>query len=194
MAAPKNEDVRNKILDATESLFKEKNFNDISLAQVATKAQISKGTLYYYYKTKNELFFDLTDRYLLRQWDDFLLWTEDEHKDTSIRRLVKYVVERNVANAALRLQLYGEAQLGNNELKEKLSKRYNEFQKLISEKIAQRTNLPADFLTWTILLVSDGIIVQKAIGNENFDEESYIAEAIDHLTEMAKLTEKGLYK
>lgn len=185
MAAPKNEDVKNKILDATELLLKEKNFNDLSLAQVASKAEISKGTLYYYYKTKNEIFFDLTDRYLLRQWDDFLLWTEDEHKDTSIARLVKYVVQRNVTNAALRLQLYGEAQLGNNELKQKLSKRYDEFEHLISEKIAQRTNLPADFLTWMILLVSDGIIVQNAIGNKNFDSDAFIDEAIKHLIEMS---------
>ena len=191
MAAPKNEDVKNKILDATESLLKEKNFNDISLAQVASKAEISKGTLYYYYKTKNDIFFDLTDRYLLRQWNDFLLWTEDEHKDTSITRLIKYVVERNVKNAALRLQLYGEAQLGNEDLKEKLSERYDEFEHLISEKISQRTNLPADFLTWTILLISDGIIVQNAIGNKNFDSDAFISEAIAHLTEMSELKKEN---
>lgn len=194
MAAPKNEDVKNKILDATESLLKEKNFNDLSLAQVASKAEISKGTLYYYYKSKNDIFFDLTDRYLLRQWNDFLLWTEDEHKDTSITRLIKYVVERNVKNAALRLQLYGEAQLGNEELKEKLSKRYDEFEHLISEKIAQRTNLPADFLTWTILLISDGIIVQNAIGNKNFDSDAFISEAIGHLTEMSDLKKSNNLK
>ena len=194
MAAPKNEDVKNKILDATESLLREKNFNDLSLAQVASKAEISKGTLYYYYKSKNDIFFDLTDRYLLRQWNDFLLWTEDEHKDTSITRLIKYVVERNVKNAALRLQLYGEAQLGNEELKEKLSKRYDEFEHLISEKIAQRTNLPADFLTWTILLISDGIIVQNAIGNKSFDSDAFITEAITHLTEMSELKKSNNIK
>ncbi|MGN0555342.1 MAG: hypothetical protein ACI4LI_05535 [Candidatus Fimenecus sp.] len=36
----------------------------------------------------------------------------------------------------------------------------------------------ADFLTWLILLVSDGIIVQKAIGNENFDRDACLAQGV----------------
>ena len=153
---------------------------------MAKAAGISKGTLYYHYKTKGEIFFDLTDRYLSEQWDDLVSWTENKEKDTSIERLVKYVVERNVANASFRMQLYSEAQLGDTELKKKLSKRYDEFQKLISEKIAERTNVNPDFLTWLILLLYDGIIIQSAIGNTEFDTEKFILDGTRYLTEFSQ--------
>ncbi|MGN0467153.1 MAG: TetR/AcrR family transcriptional regulator [Acutalibacteraceae bacterium] len=186
MAAPRKENVRQKVLDTLLKLLETKSFNEISLAEVAKEAGISKGTLYYHYKTKGEIFFDLTDRYLSEQWDDFISWTENKEKDTSIHRLVKYVVERNVANASFRMQLYSEAQLGDEVLRHKLSERYDEFQHLISEKIAERTNLDADFLTWTILLLSDGIIIQTAIGNNEFDMEKYILDGTKYLTELSQ--------
>lgn len=186
MAAPRKENIKEIVLDSLLKLLETKSFNEISLAEVAKTAGISKGTLYYHYKTKGEIFFDLTDRYLSEQWDDLIRWTENKEKDTSIHRLVKYVVERNVSNASFRMQLYSEAQLGDTELKKKLSKRYDEFQKLISEKIAERTNVDPDFLTWLILLLSDGIIIQSAIGNTEFDTEKFILDGTRYLTEFSR--------
>lgn len=186
MAAPRKENVKEIVLDATAALLKTNTFADLSLAQIAKAAGVSKGTLYYHYKTKGEIFFDLTDRYLNEQWDDFIRWTENKEKDTSIRRLVKYVVERNTASSELRLHLFCEAQTGDEELRQKLVKRYGEFQKLISAKISERTDIPADFLTWLILLVSDGIIVQEAIGNADFNAESFISTGAN-LLEMLRL-------
>ncbi len=186
MAAPRKENIKEIVLDSLLKLLETKSFNEISLAEVAKAAGISKGTLYYHYKTKGEIFFDLTDRYLSEQWDDLVRWTENKEKDTSIHRLVKYVVERNVAAASFRMQLYSEAQLGDAELKKKLSKRYDEFQKLISEKIAERTNIDPDFLTWLILLLSDGIIIQSAIGNTEFDTEKFILDGTRYLTEFSQ--------
>ena len=181
MAAPRKENIKELIIDATCELLKDNALADISLADIAKKAGISKGTLYYHYKTKSEIFFDITDRYLSEQWDDLIRWTENKDKDTSLNRLVKYVVERNTASAGLRMHLLSEAQLGNETLRQSLITRYREFQQLISKKISERTDLSADFLTWMILLISDGIIVQEAIGNGEFDREAFIAQGIRYL-------------
>lgn len=186
MAAPRNENIKDYILEATRNLLNKRSFSEISLAEIAKEAGISKGTLYYHYKNKSEIIFDLTDQYLNSQWDDFINWTEDKDKDTSIKRLVKYVVERNIASYSLRTHLITEAQTGDDEIRNKLIKRYDEFQQLISKKIAERTDLPADFLTWLILLVSDGIIVQEAIQNENFDVDKFILQFADYLNDLSK--------
>ncbi len=174
MAAPRNENIKVYILDATKELLKKRAFSEISLAEIAKAAGISKGTLYYHYKNKSEIFFDLTDQYLNEQWNDFVVWTEDKDKDTSINRLVKYVIERNIVSYGLRTHLIAEAQTGDEEVRQKLIKRYDDFKKLISEKISERTDIPSDFLTWMILLVSDGIIVQEALQNENFDVDKFV--------------------
>ena len=181
MAAPRKENIKEMILNATCDLLQTRALADISLADIAAAAGISKGTLYYHYKTKSEIFFDITDRYLAGQYDDFIRWTVNKEKDTSLNRLVKYVVERNISSAGLRMHLWSEAQLGDEVLREKLIKLYADFQSLISQKIAERTDLPADFLTWLILLVSDGIIVQEAIGNESFDRDKFLAQGITFL-------------
>ncbi len=186
MAAPRKENIKEVILDATRMLLETHTLADLSLAQIASAAGISKGTLYYHYKTKGEIFFDLTDRYLKEQWDDFIRWTDNKEKDTSIQRLVKYVVERNTAEAGMRMHLFCEAQLGDEALRQKLVCRYKEFQQLISSRIAERTDLPADFLTWLILLASDGIIVQEAIRNEQFDTEAFIKQGANLLEAFGK--------
>ena len=186
MAAPRKENIKEIILNATCALLEKQALADISLAQIAAAAGVSKGTLYYHYKTKGEIFFYITDRYLNEQMDDFVRWTENKEKDTSIQRLVKYVVERNIASAGLRMHLFYEAQLGDEALQSKLQERYSAFHRSISQKIAERTDFPADFLTWLILLASDGIIVQEAIKNEGFDANAFIQQGAKLLEALGK--------
>jgi AcrR family transcriptional regulator len=56
MAAPRKDNVKGKILDAAEALLQTKNLSDISLAEIAALAGVSKGTLYYHYKTRRTYF------------------------------------------------------------------------------------------------------------------------------------------
>ena len=184
MAAPRKDDVKSAVLNAAQVLLETGTWGDISLADIAKQSGVSKGTLYYHYKTKGEILFDLANRYLSEQWDDFIRWTENKEKDTSLQRLVKYVMERDIASAGLRMHLLCEAQAGDEILREKLVRRYGEFQRLISEKIAERTGVSADFLTWLILLVSDGVIVQEAIRNEAFDTRSFLAQSAQYLGQL----------
>ena len=186
MAAPRNENIKEQILNTTEKLLKDSSFSDISLAKIASASEISKGTLYYYYKTKGEILFDLTDRYLSKQWDDLIEWTENKEKDTSIKRLIKYVMERNVASADVRMKLYSEAQMGDEAVRQKLIARYEDFEKLICKKIAERTDLPAEFLTWLILLASDGIIIQETLRNPNFVTDEFINQSAEIINNLEK--------
>ncbi len=182
MAAPRKDNVKEKILEATAGLLEHKTLSDISLAEIAAASGVSKGTLYYHYKTKTEILFDITDRYLDQQWDELIAWTENKEKDTSVPRLVKYVVERNTASAGMRLHLIHAAMLGDEVLREKLLERYRAFETLIAEKIAERTDaVQADYLTWLILLASDGLIVQEALRNPDFDSDAFLRQSTAYL-------------
>lgn len=70
MAAPRKEDVRSLIIEVAEELLAEKSFSEISLSQLAAQTGISKGTLYYHFKNKNEILFAITDKYLDEQWKE----------------------------------------------------------------------------------------------------------------------------
>jgi len=53
---------RNEILDAAEKVFFSKGFNQATMDEVAETAELSKGTLYLYFKNKEDLYFAITHR------------------------------------------------------------------------------------------------------------------------------------
>lgn len=51
------------ILDAARSLIRERDYAEITMADIAREARTAKGTLFLYFKTKEELFLALTAGY-----------------------------------------------------------------------------------------------------------------------------------
>lgn len=58
-----------EILAAAEALLKEKSFHRINIADVAGKAGMAKGTVFLYFKTKEELFFRIASREFEKWFD-----------------------------------------------------------------------------------------------------------------------------
>ncbi|MFZ5643015.1 MAG: TetR/AcrR family transcriptional regulator [Bacillota bacterium] len=52
---------KKKILDSSIKLFSEKGIFRTTLADIASDAAISKGTLFYYYRSKDDLLYDILD-------------------------------------------------------------------------------------------------------------------------------------
>ena len=99
--------------------------------------------------------------------------------------MVRYVIERDISAPAVRARLLSDAMSGNEEIREKLVERYCAFADIISEKISQRTDsVSADYLSWLILLASDGMFLQKTLKNESFDFEKLITQSIEYLKKM----------
>lgn len=177
MAAPRNDNVKEIILDTTEELMKEQGVDNISLANIATACSISKGTLYYHYKTKEDIVFDIMDRYLKKQEADLLLWLNDESKDTSLNRVLMYVLDRNFHEVGPRFQMLYSACFGNEPLREKVIDRYHRFQTIIADKLQERDDFTKDvanYFSWLALLVTDGMIIQAELGNDAFDADKFI--------------------
>ena len=187
MAAPRKDNVQNLILEATEKLMENQKLSEISFAAIAKEAGISKGTLYYHYKNKNDILFDIMDKYLSQQWDDLIAWTENPKKDTSLHRLVKYVLERDISNANMRLHFFYDAMMGNDEVRTKLLKRYEDFAKILAEKISERTDsADADYMAWSILLLSDGLYIHKTLNNEEINSDKFIQETAKFVETLEK--------
>ncbi len=177
MAAPKNTNIKEIILDGATKLLEEKSFFQISLSDIAKKAGISKGTLYYYYSNKDDLLFDIADNYLTQLSEDLIKWVTDESKDTSLPRLIKYTLERGIFNESgnLRLYLIADSISGNEELREKLLEKYQHFKNILSVEIAKRTSdADSEYLAWLILIVMDGLLVQDRLQNKEFDVSKFI--------------------
>ena len=57
---------RKKIMDAAETLIMEQGFSASSIEQIITGAEITKGTFFYHFPTKNDLAQALVERYARR--------------------------------------------------------------------------------------------------------------------------------
>lgn len=51
------------ILDAAESLFIGKNYADVTMSEIASAANVTKGALYYHFKNKEALYLAMMRRY-----------------------------------------------------------------------------------------------------------------------------------
>jgi AcrR family transcriptional regulator len=68
---------RQAILEAAETYFLEVGYEAFSMAQLARKTGVVKGTLYLYFKTKEELFLTLYEQSLIRWSQTFIGYLSD---------------------------------------------------------------------------------------------------------------------
>lgn len=186
MAAPLGTQIRERILESAAALMEERSFFDISLADIARAARISKGTLYYYYNSRDAILFDLTDRYLQKLSDDLLVWVDNEEKDTSLPRLLRYTFSRGVydKSGSMRLFLIAEAVSGKGDVRDKLLEKYAHFKNVLAQKIAARKpGADGEYLAWLTLTVMDGMLVQSQLKNPALDTDAFIEATARLITE-----------
>ncbi len=177
MAAPHNDNIREKILDSATRLLKEKYFADITLAEIAKNAGVTKGSVYYYYKNKDDILYDIADGYLNLFYNDLLIWIEDKNKDTSFPRMIRYALKRGIEDPgkSLRMHLTVDAISGNETIRKKLLAKYDSFRKVFAEKVVERkAGADGQYYAWLILTVVDGLLIQTLLGNEELDTDNFI--------------------
>lgn len=176
MAAPRKENIRQRILQVTIDLLSRTSFAGLSLATIAEETGISKGTLYYHFHCKDELLLGIADYYMAEQRAGLQQWI-DAHGDKSptLQQLLSHMLVRAMYNAYVRTQLYTEAMRGNALIRQKLCAFYNSYHDLITQKLIELTpSYNADYLGWLTLLAADGMYIQGALGNERMDINAFL--------------------
>lgn len=97
---PNKEERRNTILDAAEYCIKENGIEDTTMIEIARKADVSKGTLYLYFKNKQDLLLGLHNRALSQMADRYIsVLSEDKTGLELLRRIAEEFVDFNIENA-----------------------------------------------------------------------------------------------
>jgi len=66
-----SEERKDQIMNAAEEVFSQKGFSDARMDDIAEETGLSKGTLYLYYKSKNDLITAILDRIFQREFSAF---------------------------------------------------------------------------------------------------------------------------
>ena len=93
------EERRNEILDAVDELFGQKGFDGTSTNDILEKVGIARGTLYYHFKSKEDIMDALIDRYSVR----LLGAAQEIAADKSIpvvERIIRVVISMNLSGGS----------------------------------------------------------------------------------------------
>jgi len=88
---------KQQIIEAGTRLIVQKGIEKTSLADIADAAGISKGSLYYYYASKNELIFDITEAHINQISENLFAIIEQTRGSTRWEDLLKILYERIMA-------------------------------------------------------------------------------------------------
>ena len=164
MARPRSEDKRNAILDAATRLFAERGLTAAPTSEISKLAGVAEGTLFTYFKTKDDLINALYREIKLELADAMM---SDFPRKKNIRTKVRHVWDRyvnwGIANPRQRKVL---AQLTVSEALTKESRDagsapFVEFQAMIRDAIEQRVfrnDVPVELISKSLAALVEATI------------------------------------
>ncbi|HSZ01670.1 MAG TPA: TetR/AcrR family transcriptional regulator [Terriglobales bacterium] len=164
MARPKSEDKRNAILDAATRLFAERGLTAAPTSEISKQAGVAEGTLFTYFKTKDDLINALYREIKLELADTMM---SDFPRKKNIRAKLRHVWDRyvnwGIANSRQRKVL---AQLTVSEVLTKVSRDagsapFVEFQIMIRDAIEQRVfrnDVPVELISKSLSALVEATI------------------------------------
>ncbi|HRT68863.1 MAG TPA: TetR/AcrR family transcriptional regulator [Bacilli bacterium] len=179
MAKKMKIDMRNEILKSVESLISVPGVNSISLKDIAKTCNISKGTLYYYYKTKDEIIFDVIVKHVQELHTEYLDWIERHQHDLTIERFLSVILYKGVKlfnRAKLHIFLVNECIKGNDVLRNKFNELWNKWHKILQVGIkkAFKNEQESEDIAYLLMLIIDGLAIQEVLQNQIISEERII--------------------
>jgi len=162
---------RQRILEAASQLITEKGVNNTTVTDIVNRVGISRGTLHYYYKSKNEMIYDITTQHL-DQLTSY--WLEKAanlgSSGNKLPKLLQEILEAFVhaeGPGTLNLYLIHDATTGNEKLRECFRDKYREWQQSIVDvlnKTMPANGLENEILSYLIIAVIDGLTIQWLLG------------------------------
>lgn len=123
------ESAQSAILETSMQLFMQKGINGTSLGDIAGAAGMSKGTLYYYYPTKEQLVLDIADIHFAEVADALFAWINRLNRDIPLSQAVESLAEilENERLCRMQIAINSYAAQGNPEISGILRAKHDEW-------------------------------------------------------------------
>jgi AcrR family transcriptional regulator len=160
---------REKIIQGASKLMIERGIANTSLADIADEVGISKGTLYYYYPSKGELIFDISERHIKHITSKIFSWIEESGKGLQpeeVLRLVFRTIVTSQTRGHIHVYLIQEALTDSPFLKRRFIQEYQTWANLIEDGLKKILAAGQDYklLAGVILAALDGLLLQHLLG------------------------------
>ena len=171
----KKTSTREKILSVTRQLMTEKGVQATTLADISQAAGISQGTLFYYYKSKDDLIYDILEQHF-SQLTDAIIASIPRRSSSDKITLLRGTLEKLIKDqdtSRMNIYLFQEAIAGNRDIKDRFMVKYQTWRELIARQVSAlfAINDPDHLasLGAVILAIIDGLTIQYLLDDQSFD-------------------------
>jgi AcrR family transcriptional regulator len=174
------ENNRQLILETASKLFTQKGIMNTSFSDISKECKLSKGTIYYYYPSKDHLIYEVTDFHFKQGTDAIFSWIGNIEAGISPDEALKLLLESifdTSDKCKLHVCLLNEAIMGNDTLKKRFTEKYGEWKTMVEVGFLKTgaNAAPVKRLTNTVFLILDGIIFLRVTDNISIDIEDACA-------------------
>lgn len=173
-------EIREKILDAAEALFSREGYHDASMDEIVRGSQLSKGAIYGYFNSKEELFLALQDRELARALARIqAAFAPGDSAESKLEKAAEVAFSSLMGNSreACRMNLEFSAEAPRiRPLMHKQDDRYSAVHSLVAEIIREgidarefRREIDADAAASVLVAAVDGLALHWATTTRRFD-------------------------
>lgn len=160
---------KEKIIVAARKVFSEKGIHCSSLGDIAKEAGVAKGTLYYYYQSKDSLVFEVMDQGI----GAILNRLSTAGGEIHLSALARKLLEDMTSNREL-CQIYFhllQESFRNPAMKERFQKKYHEWRKWARDILRKHKVGDSEELSTLFIAALDGICLQWLVEPNAVDIE-----------------------
>lgn len=170
------ENNRQLILETSSKLFTQKGIMNTSFSDISKECKLSKGTIYYYYPSKDHLIYEVTEFHFKQATDAIFAWISEVESgfppEEALKKLLASILDTE-DKCKLHVCLLNEANMGNDALKKRFSEKYGEWKTMIEVGFLKTGEPSASVKRWTgaVFLILNGIVFLRVAGNMPVDLE-----------------------
>ena len=190
------EERRDQIISAAITCFSEKGYYEASMDEIAKAANLSKGSLYWHFKSKRDLFQSLVERWLQEFTDSLGTTLENAATAGEKLRMMIDAVKSNAAAqpelARAQLEFYALA-VRDEEFKAWLQENYAADSQFLESLLRQGIEdgefreVPVDSAARMIMAYLDGALLHREINDPEATASTVLDEVADTLEALLKV-------
>ena len=168
------ENNRLNILQTTSRLFCDQGVNVTSFTDISKSVGLSKGTIYYYYPSKDHLIYDVAEYHLNQVSNRIFTWLETAADSLALEdTLLKLLTSVFQAEDQCRLHicLVNYSIMGNDVIKNMIREKITKWHTMVEVGLT-KTGHPKP-ITDAVFTVLDSIVLKRALGIMDIREQDY---------------------
>ena len=170
----RNSEMRERILNAVENLVTTRGVNNFSLRDICDELYISTGSLYYHFKTKDEIILAIINKHFSELEKDYVEWLErhKEKGDLTKDRFIDIILYKGTElfnRSKIHIYLINECMRNNSEIKESYDHLLDNWYENLVEGVKQvyGDRKDARALAYLLILIIEGQTIRVALDKRN---------------------------